>query len=279
MSVANVVVAAVNLSEAPMPRVSLGFYYISPRSNSKNMNNTATNEISQLSARLNGLSVKDSLQLLAELFPAQVTFSSSFSFEDQVIAHEILSNNIDISIFTLDTGRLFAETYSVWSNTNEKYNTHIKGYYPDQNLLQSFITEKGPNSFYESVQNRKDCCHIRKVEPLKRALAGNRVWVTGLRAEHSATREHLQQLEWDAANQIYKFHPILHWTTEETRKYIDQNNIPYNPLHDRGFISIGCAPCTRAIRPGEDFRAGRWWWEDASKKECGLHVTTETTQS
>lgn len=228
--------------------------------------------ISELISDLNGLSIANALQLLAKRFPGQVTFSSSFGFEDQLITHEILSNQIPISIFTLDTGRLFAETYSVWSSTNERYHTKIKAYYPDQSVLEEFIQEKGPNSFYESVENRKQCCHIRKVEPLKRALAGNAVWVTGLRAEHSPDRKDLQQVEWDATNNIIKFHPLLHATTEEVRNQISEHNIPYNPLHDKGFISIGCAPCTRAIRPGEDFRAGRWWWEDSSKKECGLHV-------
>jgi len=228
--------------------------------------------ISQLITDLKGLSTVDALELLAKRFPAQVTFSTSFSFEDQLITHEILSNNLPISIFTLDTGRLFAETYSVWSSTNDRYQTKIRAYYPNQSVLEEFIQEKGPNAFYESVDNRKQCCHIRKVEPLKRALAGNAVWVTGLRAEHSPDRKDLEQVEWDASNNIIKFHPLLHWTTEEVRKDINARNIPYNPLHDKGFISIGCAPCTRAIKPGEDFRAGRWWWEDSSKKECGLHV-------
>jgi len=228
--------------------------------------------ISQLITDLKGLSTVDALELLAKRFPAQVTFSTSFSFEDQLITHEILSNNLPISIFTLDTGRLFAETYSVWSSTNDRYQTKIRAYYPNQSVLEEFIQEKGPNAFYESVDNRKQCCHIRKVEPLKRALAGNAVWVTGLRAEHSPDRKDLEQVEWDASNNIIKFHPLLHWTTEEVRKDINARDIPYNPLHDKGFISIGCAPCTRAIKPGEDFRAGRWWWEDSSKKECGLHV-------
>jgi len=228
--------------------------------------------ISELISDLKGLSTANALQLLAKRFPAQVTFSSSFGFEDQLITHEILSNEIPISIFTLDTGRLFAETYSVWSSTNERYHTKIKAYYPDQSVLEQFIHEKGPNSFYESVENRKQCCHIRKVEPLKRALAGNAVWITGLRAEQSPDRKDLQQVEWDASNNIIKFHPLLHATTEEVRNEISAHNIPYNPLHDKGFISIGCAPCTRAIKTGEDFRAGRWWWEDSSKKECGLHV-------
>lgn len=216
----------------------------------------------------------DALHLLAGNFPGQVTFSSSFSFEDQAITHAIAANQLPISIFTLDTGRLFAETYSVWSATNEQYNTRIKAYYPDNVLLEEFVAAKGPNSFYESVDNRKTCCHIRKVEPLKRALAGNAVWITGLRAEHSPARHDLEQLEWDESNQIIKYHPLLHWTTDEVRQYINDHHIPYNSLHDKGFISIGCAPCTRAIRPGEDFRAGRWWWEDSSKKECGLHVHT-----
>jgi phosphoadenosine phosphosulfate reductase len=168
---------------------------------------------------------------------------------------------------------MFPETYSVWSRTNEKYNTQIAPYYPDTHEIQQFVRERGPNAFYESVENRKTCCYIRKVEPLSRALKGNKVWVTGLRAEHSMTRQGLEMMEWDELNQVVKFHPILHMTTEEVRSYIDKEGIPYNPLHDKGFLSIGCAPCTRAIRPGEDFRAGRWWWEDQTKKECGLHVT------
>jgi phosphoadenosine phosphosulfate reductase len=215
------------------------------------------------------------LSLLAADYPGQVTFSSSFSFEDQVITHGILSQQLPISIFTLDTGRLFAETYSVWSSTNDRYKTNVKAFYPNEQALQEFVEANGPNAFYASVENRKACCHIRKVEPLKRALAGQKIWITGLRAEHSAARHDLQQVEWDEENQVIKYHPILHWTTEQVSEYIRKYNIPYNPLHDRGFVSIGCAPCTRAIKPGEDFRAGRWWWEDADKKECGLHETVK----
>ncbi len=235
------------------------------------MEASSTQIIQQLNKELEGLSIPEVLAALAQRFPGQVTFSTSFSFEDQVIAHDILSNQVPINIFTLDTGRLFAETYSVWNSTLTRYGATIKAYYPDQTKLESFVEANGPNSFYESVDNRKACCHIRKVEPLKRALVGNRVWVTGLRAEHSSARHDLPLLEWDEANQLIKYHPLLYWTTEEVRTYIDQHNIPYNPLHDRGFVSIGCAPCTRAIKAGEDFRAGRWWWEDNSKKECGLH--------
>jgi phosphoadenosine phosphosulfate reductase len=236
------------------------------------MDTSLKNYIPELTYLSGGLSISEVLSLLANKFPGQVTFSTSFSFEDQVVANEILSNQLPISVFTLDTGRLFAETYSVWSSTNEKYQSNVKAYYPNNQLLETFVQEKGPNAFYESVDNRKQCCYIRKVEPLKRALKGNAVWITGLRAEHSPDRTNLAILEWDETNQVIKYNPLLHWSTEEVRKYIDDNNVPYNPLHDKGFVSIGCAPCTRAIKPGEDFRAGRWWWEDAAKKECGLHV-------
>lgn len=233
---------------------------------------TLKNQVSQVAAKAHGLSIDELLLALVIDFPEQVTFSTSFSFEDQVITHKILSNQLPISIFTLDTGRIFPETYSVWNSTNERYQTRIKAFYPDQSLLQAFVAVKGPNSFYESVENRKDCCYIRKVDPLKKALKDNAVWITGLRAEHSADRHDMPQIEWDESNNIIKYHPLLHWTTEEVKRYINENNVPYNSLHDKGFVSIGCAPCTRAIKPGEDFRAGRWWWEDSTKKECGLHV-------
>ena len=233
--------------------------------------------IPQLLHQLNGRSVDEFIQLLTNQYPDQVTFSSSFSFEDQVITNEICNNQLPVKIFTLDTGRMFAETYSVWNSTNEKYNTKIKAYYPNQDTLENLVAERGPNSFYETIQNRKDCCFIRKVEPLKRALAGNAIWITGLRAEHSPDRHDLPIIEWDESNQIIKYHPILNWSTADVKEYITKQHVPYNPLHDKGFVSIGCAPCTRAIKPGEDFRAGRWWWEDADKKECGLHVHEPNT--
>lgn len=238
---------------------------------------TLKDQISKIAGTASVVSIEEMLFELANQFPCQVTFSSSFSYEDQVITHKILSNDLPIKIFTLDTGRLFPETYSVWRATNEKYNTHIKAYYPDAVSLENFVEEKGPNAFYESIENRKGCCYIRKVAPLKRALKDNAVWVTGLRAEHSASRHDMPQVEWDETNNIIKYHPILQWTTEEVKQYINDNNIPYNILHDKGFVSIGCAPCTRAIKPGEDFRAGRWWWEDNTKKECGLHIHQEAS--
>lgn len=219
-------------------------------------------------------SIEESLSALVREAPGQVVFSTSFSWEDQLISHFIFSNNIPIDVFTLDTGRMFPETYYTWNQTLERYGKKITAYYPNAEVLQEFIAEKGPNSFYESVDNRKQCCHIRKVEPLKRALKGRKIWVTGIRAQHSPNRDHMPQVEWDEMNEVIKFHPLLHWTTEQVTEYIRQHNIPYNPLHDKGFVSIGCAPCTRAVRPGEDFRAGRWWWEDATKKECGLHIHT-----
>ena len=233
---------------------------------------TLKNKISQITEQAEVLSIDELLLQLSNQFSEEVIFSTSFSYEDQIVTHKILSKQLPIKIFTLDTGRLFPETYSVWNATNERYNTRIKAFYPDHSLLEDFVAEKGPNSFYESVENRKGCCYIRKVEPLKRALKGNSIWISGLRAEHSIDRHNMPQVEWDETNNIIKYHPLLHWTFDEVKKYISENKIPYNPLHDRGFVSIGCAPCTRAIKAGEDFRAGRWWWEDAAKKECGLHV-------
>ena len=235
---------------------------------------TLKNKIPQITEQSGVLSIDELLLQLSNQFSGEVIFSTSFSYEDQIVTHKILSADLPIKIFTLDTGRLFPETYSVWNATNEKYNTHIKAFYPDHSLLEDFVAEKGPNSFYESVENRKGCCYIRKVEPLKRALKGNSVWITGLRAEHSIDRHNMPQVEWDETNNVIKYHPLLHWTFDEVKQYISENKIPYNPLHDKGFVSIGCAPCTRAIKPGEDFRAGRWWWEDAANKECGLHTPT-----
>ena len=216
--------------------------------------------------------IPTALRQIAAAFPGEVTFSTSFSWEDQAITHFIFSEQLPIHVFTLDTGRLFPETYSTWSSTLQRYQQPITAYYPQAQSLQAFVAEKGPNSFYESVDNRKQCCFIRKVEPLQRALAGRKIWITGIRSAHSPNRHDMMQTEWDETNHVAKYHPLLNWSTDEPVAFIRDNNIPYNPLHDRGFVSIGCAPCTRAVKPGEDFRAGRWWWEDADKKECGLHV-------
>ncbi len=227
--------------------------------------------LSDLESRLDSLSAGEGLALVAELFPGKVVFSTSLGQEDQVITQLIASQTLPISIFSLDTGRLFGETLDLLSRTEAKYKTRIQVYYPETSSVEKLVNDIGINGFYDSVDNRKSCCFVRKVEPLKRALAGNEVWVTGLRAEQSANRSDMKRTEWDEANQIIKFNPLLDWTFDQMIAYINEKNIPFNPLHNRGFISIGCAPCTRAIEPGEDARAGRWWWED-SKKECGLHA-------
>lgn len=228
-------------------------------------------QINDISKLIADKSAEEILSALSALSSEKVVFSTSLSYEDQVITHMVFSNNFNIEVFTLDTGRLFPETYSVFNSTRERYKKEIKTYYPKTEAVEKLVSSKGPNSFYESVENRKECCYIRKVEPLKRALSGKTIWITGIRAEHSANRNDMKKLEWDESNQIIKIHPLLNWTFEETKAYIIKHNIPYNPLHDRGFVSIGCQPCTRAIKGGEDFRAGRWWWENSDKKECGLH--------
>lgn len=203
----------------------------------------------------------------------KIVFSTSFGFEDQVISHAIFNQKLEnIETFTLDTGRVFPETYTTWNKTELKYQQKIKAYYPPTSELEEFIGQNGINSFYDSVELRKQCCFIRKVIPLNRALEGAAVWITGLRAEQSNNRHEMQEIEWDEGKQLYKFNPLIHFTKEDCFNYLKDNRVPYNPLHDKGFVSIGCAPCTRAIQDGEDFRAGRWWWEDETKKECGLHA-------
>lgn len=219
-----------------------------------------------------GKTGQESLALLAERFRGKIVFSTSFSLEDQIITHIIFSNNLPIKIFTLDTGRLFPETYSIWNRTKEKYEKRVEAYYPNEKVVQKMVSEKGPNCFYESKANRLECCHIRKVEPLSRALSEKKIWITGIRGEHSENRQKMQNLEWDKKNQIIKFHPLFEWSGEEVWRFIRAENILYNSLHDRGFPSIGCQPCTRAVQEGEDPRAGRWWWEKNDKKECGLHL-------
>lgn len=230
-------------------------------------------DLTTIKEQLEHLSLIEKLKYLAEKYKDRIVFSTSFGWEDQVVTHLIFAHKIPIKVFTLETGRLFPETYYVWNRTLEIYQQPIHAYFPQSDLLQDMVAAKGPNSFYESVENRKECCYIRKIEPLKRALAGNELWITGIRADQSANREGMLDIEWDEGNQLLKFHPIFDWTLDDVKAYVKENNIVYNTLHDKGFPSIGCAPCTRAVREGEDFRAGRWWWEDQSKKECGLHAS------
>lgn len=218
-----------------------------------------------------GMSIEEELSWLVEQFAGKAVFSSSLGQEDQVITQLIASLQLPVTIFTLDTGRLFPETLELLARTESRYKLRIQVYYPERPALEAWVQEHGINGFYDSKEQRQSCCHVRKIEPLRRALAGHALWITGLRAAQSPNRANMQKLEWDAGNQIIKYNPLLHWTYEQMTAYIQQHHIPCNPLHERGFISIGCAPCTRAILPGEDPRAGRWWWED-SKKECGLHT-------
>jgi len=231
-----------------------------------------------LKEKIDKASPVETLEAIARAYPGKVVFSTSFGWEDQVITDMIFKNNIPIKIFTLETGRLFTETYYVWNRTLERYQKPIEAYFPNLELLEGMVSRKGPNSFYESVENRKECCGIRKLEPLKRALSGNEVWITGIRSAQSLNRHDMQSVEWDEQNKLIKYHPIFNWSLDEVKAYIAENNIPYNPLHDKGFPSIGCAPCTRAVQPGEDFRAGRWWWEDSTKRECGLHTHNEVVE-
>lgn len=212
------------------------------------------------------------IRILTAEFPGAVAFSTSFGQEDQVLADIIWKNNLPVRVFTLDTGRLFQETYDLMDLTRARYKQPFEIYFPETATVEALVKEKGMNSFYDSVENRKECCYIRKVVPLNRALQGTKVWITGLRAEQSENRHDMPVLEWDEGRQLYKYNPLIHWTFEEMTAYLDKHNVPYNKLHDKGFISIGCAPCTRAIEPGEHPRAGRWWWEE-SKKECGLHTS------
>jgi phosphoadenosine phosphosulfate reductase len=215
-------------------------------------------------------SIEETLAFLAKEYPNQVVFSTSFGQEDQVITDFIGQNQLPITVFTLDTGRLFQETYDVFHKTLKKYKTEIKTFFPDTTAVEALLNQKGPNSFYDSVENRKECCFIRKVAPLTKALKGNAIWITGLRAEQSENRSDLNFFEYDVHFDIIKFNPLLKWTLQEIEEYLEKNNVPQNTLHKKGFVSIGCAPCTRAILPGEDIRAGRWSWE-SSHKECGLH--------
>ena len=227
--------------------------------------------VSKLNNDLKTASALEVLQAIAEQFGEKAVFTTSFGMEDQVITDLIFANDLSIKVVTLDTGRLFEETYKVYNRTLEKYDKPIQPFYPKHEKVEQMLAEKGPFSFYLSVENRKECCNIRKVEPLGRALAGNECWITGLRASQSENREGLNKFVWDNGFKLIKSNPLLDWSLEDCRTHVKDNQVPYNVLHDKGFVSIGCAPCTRAIQPGENFRAGRWWWESNSKKECGLH--------
>ncbi|MFA5929023.1 MAG: phosphoadenylyl-sulfate reductase [Candidatus Margulisiibacteriota bacterium] len=212
---------------------------------------------------------------LARFGVDNIVLATSLGAEDQVLADMLVQLAPQVTIFTLDTGRLPEETYEVLAETNKKYDRHIAVAFPDAHDIEAMVNAKGPNLFYESIENRKLCCRLRKIVPLKRMLAGKAAWLTGLRRAQSVTRDRLELIEWDQNNGLFKINPLADWSEEQVWKYIKTNNVPYNKLHDKGYPSIGCAPCTRAIAPGEDLRAGRWWWELPEHKECGLHFNKE----
>jgi phosphoadenosine phosphosulfate reductase len=202
----------------------------------------------------------------------EVTFANSMGAEDMVLTDIILREQLPVEIFSLDTGRLPVETYDLIAEVEQKYNTRLKIFFPQNETVEAYVRSNGINAFYESVDLRKACCHMRKVEPLQRALKGKKAWVTGMRAQQSATRTELPFRQHDETTGLEKSNPLSDWTEQEVWAYIRTHNVPYNKLHDQFYPSIGCAPCTRAIAMGEDVRAGRWWWEDPANKECGLHV-------
>ncbi len=220
---------------------------------------------------LTGLTPQEVLAVLAKRHPGKIAFSSSLGAEDQVITHMIADRTLPIRIFTLDTGRLFPETYDLIDITSKKYGIAIEVCFPDAMEVQNMVNQKGINLFYESVENRKQCCGIRKTAPLKKALQGMEIWISGLRRAQSVTRSELQLTEWDDENGILKLQPLYDWSESQVWDYIKTHKVPYNTLHDKGFRSIGCQPCTRAVLPGEEVRAGRWWWEHPETRECGLH--------
>ncbi|MFN8211052.1 MAG: phosphoadenylyl-sulfate reductase [Bacteroidales bacterium] len=233
---------------------------------------TNSTELTKLSSLLEGKSIVDSLKELLSLYRGKVIFTTSFGIEDQVITDIIFRNNLQVEVATLDTGRLFPETYQVFSETLLKYRKKINVCFPDPKDIERLMTEKGPFSFYESKENRMECCHLRKVVPLNRVLKDKAIWVTGIRSEQSGNRSSMTNLEYDDNKQMYKYHPLFDWTLDDVEKYIKENHVPYNALHDKGYLSIGCEPCTRPVMKGGDFRSGRWWWESDSTKECGCHV-------
>lgn len=213
----------------------------------------------------------DLLKSAAAEFPA-ITFANSYGAEDMVLTDIIAKENLAIEIFSLDTGRLPAETYTLMGDVENTYVIKPMVFFPKHEAVESYVRTQGINAFYESIDLRKACCHMRKVEPLQRALTGKQAWITGMRAEQATTRSNLPVREYDAGNKLEKFNPLSDWTEKEVWAYIRLYSVPYNALHDQFYPSIGCAPCTRAVAMGEDIRAGRWWWEDPTSKECGLHV-------
>lgn len=212
------------------------------------------------------------LAALRKELPGRLVFTSSLGIEDQLLTAIIVEEGLDIEIATLDTGRLFPETYALWAETEARYQRRIQAHCPDRVALEALVAEQGIDGFRASIEARKACCDVRKIEPLDRALAGAAGWITGLRGDQSANRGAFHFVEIDRARGLLKANPLLDWTRERVREEALRRKVPVSPLHESGFLSIGCAPCTRAVRPGEPERAGRWWWEQEAEKECGLHI-------
>jgi phosphoadenosine phosphosulfate reductase len=237
------------------------------------MSNSA--KAKEINSLLEGASAKEILQYFIKNFKDKMVFTSSLGAEDQAVTDIMCKIDKDVNIATLDTGRLFPETYKLIDETNAFYGIKMDVFFPNQKDVEDMVREKGINLFYNSIEDRKRCCRIRKIDSLERALEGMDVWITGLRREQSVTRTDLQAVEYDEAHDLIKVNPLIDWTEEGLWEYIRENNIPYNKLHDNEYPSIGCEPCTRQVKQGEDVRAGRWWWETPEQKECGLHVKSE----
>ncbi len=235
------------------------------------------NKINELNSRLKNASAEDILKFFLEEYKNKITFSTSLGAEDQVLTEMIVKIDKSTKIFTLDTGRMFYETYDTLDKTNSRYGINIEVKFPEYKAVEKMVNEKGINLFYESIENRKLCCNIRKLIPIKRALKGYDVWITGLRQGQSVTREEIKIVEWDNDFKIIKINPLINWSEKDVWDYIRKTKIPYNILHDKGYPSIGCAPCTRAVEKGEEARNGRWWWENPETKECGLHLQVKTS--
>lgn len=212
------------------------------------------------------------LAALRDAVPGRIVFTTSFGIEDQAISHLIFTSKLDIKVATLDTGRLFPSTYKLWGETEERYGVRIRSFHPDQAALAAYVADAGINGFYYSKEGRTGCCGVRKVEPLGRALEGATAWVTGLRGDQSGQRSSVQLTSWDADRNLIKFAPLYDWSRDQVAEFCAAADVPINELHARNYLSIGCEPCTRALKPGEPERAGRWWWETDEAKECGLHV-------
>ena len=228
-------------------------------------------KIEQYNRQLAGKSPEEILRRFLGEYGDRIALASSLGPEDQVLTDMILKIRPSSRIFTIDTGRLFPETYSLIDRTNQAYSVKLEVYFPERKPVEDYATQNGVNAFYESIDKRKACCRARKIEPLLRALSTLDVWICGLRQEQSVTRRETEAVEWDEANRLIKINPLVHWQEQDVWDYIKKHHVPYNALHNKGFPSIGCQPCTRAITAGEDVRAGRWWWENPEHKECGLH--------